>query len=75
MLLFENKQYLQSYNAESSMQMEISFVFLKYGSLMPTKMAGMDYNELLPGFVTSQNQINPAPRNMQQRGPGHVVLL
>ncbi len=37
MLLFEHKQYLQSYTI-----------------LMPTKMAGRDYNELLPGSVTSQ---------------------
>ncbi len=37
---------------------------------MPTKTARRDYNELLPGFVTSQTLINPAPRNMQQRGRG-----
>ncbi len=35
---------------------------------MPTKMARKDYIELLPGFVASQTQINPAPGNMQQRG-------
>ncbi len=29
-------------------------IFYKYGSLMPTKKAGWDYNELLPGFVMSQ---------------------
>ncbi len=27
MLLFEHKQYLQSYSAESSMQTEVSFFF------------------------------------------------
>ncbi len=35
---------------------------------MPTKTACRDYNELLPGPVTSWTQINPAPGNMQQRG-------
>ncbi len=28
-----------------------------------------------PEFVTSQTQINPAPRNMQQMGRGHAALL
>ncbi len=65
MLLFEHKQYLQSFGIESSMQTEIlSDISV---SLMPTKMACRDYNELLPGFVTSQNQINPAPGNTQRR--------
>ncbi len=35
---------------------------------MPTKTAHRDYNELLPGSVTSQTQINPAPGNTQRRG-------
>ncbi len=42
---------------------------------MPTKTARRDYNELLPGFVTSQTLINPAPGNKQQKGRGHVALL
>ncbi len=44
---------------------------------MPTKTAGRDYNELLPGFVTSQTQINPDPGNMQQSitiQPEHIPL-
>ncbi len=41
---------------------------------MPTKMARRDYDELLPGYVTSETQINPGPRNMQQRGQGHAAL-
>ncbi len=54
MLLFEHiKQYLQSCGAESSMQTEI-IVFLKLKQFNAYKMAGRDYNELLPGFVTSQ---------------------
>ncbi len=68
MLLFEHKQYLQIYDAESSMQTDIIF-FFNYGSLMPTKTARWDYNELPPWFVTSQTQINPAPRNKQKSGP------
>ncbi len=40
---------------------------------MPTKTAHRDYNELLPGFVTSRTQINPAPGNMQQR-EGEAML-
>ncbi len=51
MLLFEHKQYLQSYEAESSMQTEISFFFYS-GSLMPTKTTHRDYNKLLPGSDT-----------------------
>ncbi len=43
---------------------------LNYVSLMPTNTAGRDYKKLLPGFVTSYT-----PRNMQQRGRGHVALL
>ncbi len=35
---------------------------------MPTKMARRDYNESLPGFVTSQTEINPTPGKTQQRG-------
>ncbi len=42
---------------------------------MPTKTARRDYNELLPGFVTSWTQINPAPGNMQQRGEAMCVAL
>ncbi len=30
---------------------------------MPTKTARRDYNELLPGSVTSRTQINPVPWN------------
>ncbi len=64
MLLFEHKQYLQSYDAESSMQMEISSFKILAVS-----------NKLLPGFVTSQTQINPVLGNMQRRGRGHVALF
>ncbi len=53
MLLFEHKQYLQSYDAESSMQTEKSS-FKITGSLMLTNTAGRDYNELLPRLVISQ---------------------
>ncbi len=74
MLLFGHKLYLQSYDAESSMQTEI-FSFKNDGSLMPTKTARRDYNELLTGFVTSHTLINHAPGNKQQRGRGHVALL
>ncbi len=35
---------------------------------MSAKTAHRDYNELFPGFVTSQTQINLAPGNMQQKG-------
>ncbi len=59
MSLVEHKPYIQSYEAESSMQSEI--LSFKTVSLMPTKTARRDYNELLPGFVTSRTQINPAP--------------
>ncbi len=40
MLLFEHKQYLQSYEAESSMQTEMTS--FKIVSLMPTKTAHRD---------------------------------
>ncbi len=65
MLLFEHKQYLQSYDAKSSMQTEISS--FKIISLMPTKVACRDYNEILPGFVTSQTQINPCCAALEKR--------
>ncbi len=29
-------------------------IFYNYGSLMPTKTAGWDYNKIFPGFVMSQ---------------------
>ncbi len=35
---------------------------------MPPETARRDYNELLPGSITSRIQINPAPRNTQRRG-------
>ncbi len=71
MLLFEHKQYLQSCGAEISMQTEISsFKILAVQCLQ--KRLVRDYNELLPGSDTSQTQINPAPRNTQQRGRGHA---
>ncbi len=57
MLLFEHKQYLQSYDAESSMQMEISSFKILAVS-----------NKLLPGFVTSQTQIKPRPREHATKG-------
>ncbi len=41
---------------------------------MPTKTARRDYNGLLPGFVTSQTQTNPAPGNMQQRNRETNIL-
>ncbi len=67
MLLFEQKQYLQSCSAESSMQTEISsFKILAVYSLQ--KWLVRDYNGLLSESVMSQTQINPAPGNMQQRG-------
>ncbi len=44
MLLFEHKQYLQSYDAETSMQNR-DIVFENSGSLMPTKWLVRDYNE------------------------------
>ncbi len=50
MLLFEHKQYLQSYDAESS-------YLLKFCQFNAYKNCSY---ELLPGFVTSQSQINPA---------------
>ncbi len=50
-------------------------IFYISGSLMPTKTARRDYNKKIPGFVTSQTQINPAPGNMQQREWGHAALL
>ncbi len=62
------QQYLQSYKAESSMQSEI--LSFKTVSLMPTKTAHRDYNELLPGFVTSQTQINPAPWEHTEKEAG-----
>ncbi len=52
MLLFEHKQYLQNYDAESS-------CLLKLWQFNAYKKACRDY-ELLPGFVTSETQINPA---------------
>ncbi len=42
---------------------------------MPTKTARRDYNELLPGFVTSQTQINLAPGNMEQGGGACCAAL
>ncbi len=74
MLLFEHKQYLQSCSAEK-LNVNGDIVFENSGSLMPTKMARRDYNELLPGSVTSRTQINPTPGNTQQRGRGHAALL
>ncbi len=50
MLLFEHKQYLQSYEAESPLQTEIaSFKLWQFNAY---KTACRDYNKLLPGFVT-----------------------
>ncbi len=46
MLPFEHKQYLQSYDTESSMQTEI-LSFQMYDSLMPIDTAQRDYKELL----------------------------
>ncbi len=48
---------------------------LKFWQFNAYKKRLRDYNELLPGSVTSQTQINPAPGNMQRRGRGHAVLL
>ncbi len=42
---------------------------------MAKKMAHRDCNELLPGFVTSQTQINPAPREHTAKGTRHSALL
>jgi len=64
MLLFEHKQHLQSYIAQSLKQTEI---------FSSTEIAFKDYNKWLIGkllheFVTSPNPniyINPAPRNMR----------
>ncbi len=61
MLLFEHKQYLQSYGAESSMQTEIS-------SFKIQKRQVRDYNEVLPGSGKSWTQINPAPGNNAAKG-------
>ncbi len=67
MLLFEHKQYLQSCGAESSMQTKISsFKILAVSCLQKRQVR--DYNELLPGSVTSQTQINPAPGNSSKGG-------
>ncbi len=35
---------------------------------MPSKMAGRDYNKLFPGFVMSQTQIKPRPREHAAKG-------
>ncbi len=71
MLLVE---HLQSYNAESSMQMEISS-FKNYGSSMPTKTARRDYNELLPGFVSSHpDKLRPREHAMKGAGPCCAAL-
>lgn len=51
MLLFEHKQHLQSYNAQSLMQRDI-FSIIASPKL---QMNGwINYSELLPGLVTSQ---------------------
>ncbi len=64
MLLFEHKQCLQSYDAETSMQNR-DIVFENSGSLMPTKWLVRDYNEwVTSGSDTSLTQIHPAPRNI-----------
>ncbi len=56
MLLFEDKQYLQSYGAESSMETDISS--FKIVSLMPIK-------QLSVASVMSQTLIKPTPGKMQ----------
>ncbi len=68
MLLFEHKQYLQSYNAENSMQTEI----WSFKILMATK-------KRLVGTTTSYFpgswRHKPCSREHATKGRGHAVLL
>ncbi len=63
MLLFEHKQYLQSYDTESSIQTEISsfkILVVSEGLQRVTSWVG--------DITNPEVNINPAPGNMQQRG-------
>ncbi len=63
MLLFEHKQYLQSYDAETSMQNR-DIVFWKFWQFNAYKMTGKGLQWVTSGSDTSLTQINPAPGNI-----------
>ncbi len=74
MLLFEHKQYLQSYDAESSMQNR-DIVFKNSDSLMPTKTTGKGLQRVTSRVRYIKNPDKPCPREHSKRGRDHAVLL
>ncbi len=71
MLLFEHKHICKVTTLKFNANEDI--VFKNYGSLMPTKTARRDYNELLPGFVTSQTPDKTPPPGTCNEG-GEAML-
>ncbi len=79
MLLFEHKQYLQSYDAESSMQTEIlsfKIMAVKAEQSLQLRLVGLlQATSRIADITNPEIYINPALGNIQQRGRGHVALL